>query len=67
MGGEPSITAILKAANAKCKRCDSQENLSVNHILPCSDGGTHDAENLQILCRKCHDNYHGIISKKELR
>ena len=67
MGGEPSITAILKAANAKCKKCGTQENLSVNHKIPIATGGTHDAENLQILCRECHDEYHGIISKKELR
>ena len=67
MGGEPSITAILKAANAKCKKCGTQENLSVNHKIPRADGGTNDAENLEILCRKCHDEYHGIISKKELR
>lgn len=68
MGGRrPSFTAILKAAKAKCEDCKTTENLTVNHIIPVSAGGTNEAENLEILCRECHDKYHGIVSKKKLR
>ena len=66
-GGRPSFTAILKAAKAKCGKCKTTENLTINHKIPLSQGGTNESENLEILCRKCHDHYHGIISKKKLR
>lgn len=67
MGGRPSITAILKAAKAKCEKCKTSKNLTVNHKTPLANGGTNEAENLEIVCRKCHDRYHGIIPKKKLR
>lgn len=64
---KPSITAILRAANAKCVKCKSQDNLQVNHKIPLVSGGTNHWTNLEILCKKCHDKYHGIKSKKLLR
>lgn len=67
MGGRPSFTAILKAAKATCERCKTTQNLTINHKTPLAKGGTNEAENLQILCRACHDKFHGIISKKKLR
>lgn len=67
MGGRPSFTAILKAAKAKCENCNTSENLTINHKIPRAQGGTNEAENLEILCKECHKHYHGIISKKSLR
>ena len=67
MGGRPSFTAILKAAKAKCEKCQTSEELTINHKVPLVQGGTNEAENLQVLCRACHDRFHGIISKKKLR
>ena len=67
MDGRPSFTAILKAAKARCERCDTTDSLTINHKKPLAQGGTNEAENLQILCRKCHNIFHGIISKKKLR
>jgi len=67
MGGRPSFTAILKAAKAKCERCRTSQNLTTNHKTPLSQGGTNEAENLEILCRKCHEGYHGMTPKKKLR
>ena len=67
MGGRPSVTAILEAAKASCEKCKTAKNLTVNHKTPLSQGGTNEAENLEILCRECHEKYHGMISKKKLR
>ena len=67
MGGRPSFTAILKAAKAKCEQRKTSGNLTINHKIPRSQGGTNEAENLEILCRRCHDKFHGLISKKRLR
>lgn len=69
MGGRrPSFTAILKAAKARCEGCNTEENLTINHKKPLSQGGSNEAENLEILCRKCHNDFHGTgKSKRELR
>jgi len=37
-----------------CIECKSAENLTLDHILPLSLGGANAAENLQVLCQKCH-------------
>ena len=69
MGGRrPSFTAILRAANAKCGECKTTDDLTVNHKIPLSQGGSNEAENLEILCRRCHSKFHGTgKSKRELR
>jgi 5-methylcytosine-specific restriction endonuclease McrA len=37
-----------------CKKCNSIEDLQVDHIIPLAKGGSNDLDNLQILCRKCN-------------
>lgn len=41
-----------------CEECMKYHRLipatEVHHILPLSDGGTHDAANLMSLCHECH-------------
>lgn len=37
-----------------CDECLSVEDLTVDHIIPLSRGGTHDRGNLRTLCRSCH-------------
>jgi len=41
-----------------CKHCGCTdvEQLSIDHIIPVSAGGTNDLENLQVLCRKCNSS-----------
>lgn len=39
-----------------CLKCKSKEDLSVDHILPRSKGGTNSIFNLQTLCRKCNSD-----------
>ena len=68
MGGKrPSFGAILKASKARCERCNGTENLTINHKKPLAQGGTNESDNLEILCRKCHDRYHGSFPKKKMR
>lgn len=38
-----------------CRFCDSDEDLTVDHILPLRKGGTSKRNNLRVLCRKCHE------------
>jgi 5-methylcytosine-specific restriction endonuclease McrA len=38
----------------QCRYCGSDENLHIDHIISRKRGGTHDLENLQVLCRDCN-------------
>ena len=37
----------------------SNNKLQVDHIIPISRNGTHDLENLRILCQNCHKSRQG--------
>lgn len=37
-----------------CAHCGTELDLSVDHIIPRYEGGTNDANNLQVLCRSCN-------------
>ena len=38
----------------QCRYCGSDENLHIDHIISRKRGGTHDLDNLQVLCRDCN-------------
>ena len=44
---------ILKRDGHTCQRCGDKGN-EVNHIIPVTEGGTDDLENLETLCASCH-------------
>lgn len=47
--------AKLKAKyNFKCSECKTSDDLTIDHIVPISKGGSGEIENLQILCSKCN-------------
>jgi 5-methylcytosine-specific restriction endonuclease McrA len=55
--------AVLQRDNYRCTECgmtnsecrdEYGESLSVHHVVPYEDGGTHDTENLVTLCKACH-------------
>ncbi|HZT58952.1 MAG TPA: HNH endonuclease signature motif containing protein [Pyrinomonadaceae bacterium] len=46
--------ALEKRDGLFCQACGSVENLVIDHILPLSDGGFSELENLQLLCRFCN-------------
>jgi len=48
-----------------CKFCGTKENLTIDHIKPLAFGGSHNPNNLRILCRSCHDKRHGIKTTPE--
>lgn len=41
-----------------CEVCKSDKRLVVHHVLPVDMGGTDTIENLQTLCRDCHEKVH---------
>lgn len=38
-----------------CQSCGRKDNLTVDHIVQLSHGGTNNPENLQTLCKYCHE------------
>jgi len=62
--------SLFKRDGEKCVHCSTTSNLTVDHILPKSKGGTWKLGNLQMLCRPCHDikdNYKGISRRHVLK
>ena len=45
---------VFNERGAKCAHCGTEENLTIDHIIPRSKGGTNKIENLQVLCKKCN-------------
>ena len=40
--------------DGKCVICRSNINIEFDHIIPFSKGGSHNADNIQILCQECN-------------
>lgn len=51
--------AVRRAAG-RCEKCGHRHKTQCDHVIPVSQGGTHSADNLQMLCSgdgtcKCHE------------
>ncbi|MFI5003469.1 MAG: HNH endonuclease [Solirubrobacterales bacterium] len=46
--------AVWRRDQGRCARCDSQESLEFDHIIPVSRGGANTERNLQLLCERCN-------------
>lgn len=46
---------IYERDNFRCVKCGATHDLTLDHILPRSKGGTDALSNLQTLCRKCNE------------
>lgn len=47
---------VMERDDHRCVVCESTEGLALDHILPFSRGGKHNASNLQVLCRTCNSS-----------
>lgn len=49
-----SIQVVYWLHDHTCLRCGAAEDLTVDHIVPLSKGGSNHLSNLQLLCRPCN-------------
>ena len=47
---------MIKHKQWGCVECKSKTRLTIDHIIPLSNGGANKIENLQWLCQECHWN-----------
>jgi 5-methylcytosine-specific restriction endonuclease McrA len=45
---------LLEACGHRCLACGGAENVSVDHVIPLSLGGSNTIENIQPLCATCN-------------
>lgn len=45
---------LIQVLGQRCKQCGSTADLELDHIIPLSQGGRDNADNIQVLCQKCH-------------
>ena len=53
-GGEKELVRHLIETYKNCVLCGTDENLTIDHILPTTKGGKTVRENLQIMCVSCN-------------
>jgi hypothetical protein len=54
-GLTPAIRkAVMARDGAACVECDSADDLTIDHVVAVTKGGTNDLENLRVLCRPCN-------------
>lgn len=58
---------LIARDGKKCRACGTQEQLTVNHIIPVNAEGSNDLSNLEILCRPCNIKEYHILVKKALK
>lgn len=46
--------SVFEAADWKCVYCGSEEDLTIDHIIPKSRGGSNDISNLAAACHRCN-------------
>lgn len=66
LGAQPTLTTaewerVLECYGRKCLCCGATENITQDHVIPLSRGGTHTADNVQPLCGRCNSKKHTKI------
>ena len=50
------MAEVFRRDGIKCVKCNSENNLTVDHKIPLAKGGTWDIDNLQPMCQSCNSS-----------
>lgn len=53
-----SAKDLRRLYSQPCSECGTMKNLSIDHIIPLSRGGSHSVGNMMTLCRSCNASKH---------
>lgn len=53
---------IFERDGRVCKKCKSTDDLTIDHIMPISLGGSKEPDNLQVLCRSCNSGKNNRVN-----
>lgn len=56
------VSQCRKRAGGKCERCGNEKPTEPHHFKYCKWGEFDEPENLQMLCRECHEEAHRCIN-----
>ena len=56
-------TKSPKKDKGRCAICHLKKPLTEHHKIPRREGGTSNRDNIQYLCRDCHDKVDGIVRR----
>lgn len=59
---EAEWQSVLSSWRHRCARCDAGENLTRDHVIPLSKGGSNDWTNLQPLCHLCNSTKCNVLT-----
>lgn len=48
------LKKLLAIHEYKCSECGSEDDITIDHVIPLIAGGTDDLDNLRFLCRSCN-------------
>jgi len=63
-GYKKTFEEVKMRYNFRCCNCQTDKNLTLDHIIPVSKGGGDNIDNLQVLCRSCNSKKGNKIPKK---
>lgn len=58
-----TIINLFSKSNNKCSICKKDNWLTIDHIIPLSQGGSNNPDNLQILCGECNQKKRDLLEK----
>lgn len=64
---EPIKLALIERDGYGCVECGAQDNMTVDHIIPLSKGGTDKLDNLRFLCRGCNSKKNDTLDFSEIK
>ena len=52
---------VWRRDNGRCVKCNSDQNLEFDHIIPISKGGSNTERNIQLLCSECNKKKSNVM------